>query len=148
MRIVKKMKKVLIVLSLLFIPSFVFCSNVRISLPSKSLNEQPVLPVDSNMGQTVQTDDTIFHSFLSQAISSEFGYEWLETYVLPDSRASIAEVFSTFLSENLPARNFVMSALSQNGDGSVSISVRFGSKIASFVVDGSFIVALSIKNNP
>ncbi len=142
-----KIKKALIVLSLLFIPSFAFCSNVRIFLPSQGLSKESVLPIDLDMGQTVQTDDTVFHSFLAEAISLEFSYEWLETYVHPNSRASIAEVFSSFLSENLPAKNFVMSALSYNGDGSVSISVRFGSEIVSFVVDGSFIVALSIKNN-
>lgn len=142
-----EIKKLLILLSLLALPGFAFCSNVRVSLPALSSKDQIILPVDSEIGQVVQPDDTIFHSFLANIISSEFGYEWLETYVHPDSRASIAEVFSPLLSELLPAKNFVMSSLTQNGDGSVSISVRFDSKIVDFVVDGSYLVALSVKKS-
>ena len=140
-----RMKKALIILFLFFLPSFVFCQNLRISLPALGLSSQEVLPVDSEIGQIVQPEDTIFHAFLAGAISSEFGYQWLETYVHPDSRASIAEIFTSFLSETLPAKNFVMSVLSQNGDGSVSIAVRLDSAIVDFVVDGSYIVAMSIK---
>ncbi len=140
-----KVKKFFILFSLLLIPAVGFCANIRISLPVLSSEENPVLPVDSVMGQIVQPNETVFHSFLKEALSSEFGYEWLEKYVKAESKAAISEVFSSFLGENLPLKNFVMSALSQNSDGSVSISVRFNSKVVDFVVDGSYIVAMSIK---
>ena len=146
-----KIKKFLIFLFLLLLPVFCFAENIRLSLPSLSKECNAVLPVDSEIGQTVQPDETGFHSLLSQAISTEFGYQWLETYVHSDSKASIAEVFTTFLTENLPAGDFVMSVLTQNGDGSVSISVRFGtsanSPVVDFVVDGSAIVAMSVKKS-
>ena len=140
-----KVKKFFILFSLLLIPAVGFCANIRISLPVLSSEENPVLPVDSVMGQIVQPNETVFHSFLKEALSSEFGYEWLEKYVKAECKVAISEVFSSFLGENLPLKNFVMSALSQNGDGSVSISVRFNSKVVDFVVDGSYIVAMSIK---
>lgn len=142
-----KVKKFFILFSLLLIPTIGFGSNTRISLVTLSLEQKPLLPVDSVMGQLVQPDETIFHSLLAKAISSEFGYQWLETFVNPDSKAAIAEVFTSFLSENLPAKDFIMSALSQNGDGSVSISVRINSQVVDFVVDGSYIVAMSIKKS-
>ena len=140
-----KVKKFFILFSLLLIPAVGFCANIRISLPALSSEENSVLPVDSVMGQIVQPNETVFHSFLKETLSSEFGYEWLEKYVKTESKAAISEVFSSFLGENLPLKNFVMSALSQNGDGSVSISVRFNSKVVDFVVDGSYIVAMTIK---
>lgn len=144
-------KKLLLIFSLLCIPVSAFCANARISLPALSSNKQVVLPVDCEIGQTVQPNNTVFHSLLTEALSSDFDFEWLEKYVHPDSRASIAEVFSSFLSENLPASSFVMSELSQNGDSSVSISVRFGTTsndaVAHFVVDGSYIIAMSTKKN-
>ena len=140
-------KRFVILFSLLLLPAVGFCANARLSLPALSSEEKPVLPVDSVMGQLVEPDETVFHAFLKEAICSEFGYEWLETYVEPNSKVAIAELFTQFLSENLPASDFVMSALSQNGDGSVSISVRINSTVVDFVVDGSYIVAMSIKKS-
>ena len=147
MFLVNRAKKILILFSLLLIPALGFSANSRISLPALGSEEKSVLPVDSVMGQIAQPNETVFHSFLAEVIYSEFGYQWLETYVEPNSKAAIAELFTQFLSENLPASNFVMSALSQNGDGSVSISVRINSTVIDFVVDGSYIVAMSLKKS-
>ena len=144
---VNKTKRFFILFFLLLFLPFGLCSSAKLSLVALSSEQKEILPVDGVIGQIVQTDETIFHSFLASAISSDFGYEWLETYVNPDSRAAISSVFSSFLSENLPAKDFVMSALSQNGDGSVSISARINSNIVDFVIDGSYLVAMTVKKS-
>lgn len=155
MESVNRVRKFLTILSLLLVAAVSFASdvaqNLRLALPSLALDStlgaQEILPVDGEIGQVVQPEATSYHSLLKQAITSEFGYEWLEMYVNSASRAAIAEVFTSFLSENLPAKNFVMSALSQNGDKSVSISVRFEQAIVDFVLMDSQIVALSVKKS-
>ena len=91
-------------------------------LASKHVSD--ILPVDSMVGQTADSDSSENHAALAEALSEEFSFEWLETYLAPGFRDTAAKLWSGKLSSVLPATQFVMSKGKTNADSSISISVR------------------------
>lgn len=129
-------KKRILLASAVLIVGMVCFADIRTSLPSHRRDGLGLLPVDSRIGVIVQPDASESHSFLSNALSSgEYGYEWMESFVLEASRSDVSNVLGPWLSDNLPLSGFLMSQASDNGDGSVSINVRAGDDAVCFVVE-------------
>ena len=130
-----KTKRILLVGAVLIVGMACF-ADIRTSLPSHRRDGLGLLPVDSRIGVIVQPDASESHSFLSNALSSgEYGYEWMESFVLEASRNAVSEVLGQWLSDNLPLEGFLMSQAFENEDGSVSINVRVGEDSVCFVVE-------------
>lgn len=130
-----KTKKALLSIIVLLLGMACF-ADIRTELPSHRRDGLGLLPVDSRIGVIVQPDVSESHSFLSNALSSgEYGYEWMESFVLEASRSDVSTVLGTWLSDNLPLKGFLMSQALENGDGSVSINVRSGDDCLCFVVE-------------
>ena len=110
-----------ILASLVLLP--LFCESSRDSFLN-STHRNDVLPVDSVLGQTADPEGSENHKALEKALSEEFSFEWLETYLSPSFKETAAKLWSERLSSILPAGQFVMSAARNNADESVSISVR------------------------
>lgn len=128
-------KKALLAIAVLLLGMACF-ADIRTELPSHRRDGLGLLPVDSRIGVIVQPDVSESHSFLSNALSSgEYGYEWMESFVLEASRSDVSTVLGTWLSDNLPLKGFLMSRALENGDGSVSINVRSGDDCLCFVVE-------------
>ena len=117
----KKAVFVLILASLVLVSLFSESSRDAF-LSSKHKNDS--LPVDSVLGQTADSETSEAHKVLAQAMSEEYSFEWLETYLAPSFRETAARIWSERLSSILPAEGFVMSTARNNADESVSISVR------------------------
>lgn len=128
-------KRALLAIAVLLLGMACF-ADIRTELPTHRRKGLGLLPVDSRIGVIVQPDVSESHSFLSNALASgEYGYEWMESFVLEASRSDVSTVLGTWLSDNLPLKGFLMSRALENGDGSVSINVRSGDDCLCFVVE-------------
>ena len=137
----KKTVFILILVSLVLLP--LFSESTRDTfLNSKHNND--VLPVDSVVGQTSDSLSSQNHRALEKALSEEFSFEWLETYLATSFRETAARLWSEKLSSSLPAEHFVMSTAKKNADESVSISVRLldNSTVIHFAVRDGLIEAM------
>ena len=137
----KKTVFLLILVSLVLFP--LFSESTRDTfLNSKHNND--VLPVDSVVGQTSDSLSSQNHRALEKALSEEFSFEWLETYLATSFRETAARLWSEKLSSILPAEHFVMSTAKKNADESVSISVRLldNSTVIHFAVRDGLIEAM------
>jgi len=138
---VKKTVFLLILVSLVLLPALAESSRDAF-LTSKHNND--VLPVDSVLGQTADSESSENHRMLAQALAEEFSFEWLETYLAESFRETAAKLWSEKLSSILPANQFVMSVARKNADKSVSISVRLleNSTVIHFAVRDGLIEAM------
>ena len=137
----KKTVFLLILVSLVLLPVLAESSRDAF-LTSKHSND--VLPVDSVLGQTADSESSEDHRVLAQALAEEFSFEWLETYLAESFRETAAKLWSEKLSSILPANQFVMSVARKNADKSVSISVRLleNSTVIHFAVRDGLIEAM------
>lgn len=128
-------KRALLAIAVLLLGMACF-ADIRTELPSHRSDGLGMLPVDSRIGVIVQPDSSESHSFLSNALSAgEYGYEWMERFVLESSRSDVSAVLGQWLADNLPLSGFLMSQAFDNKDGSVSINVRAGDDCVCFVVE-------------
>lgn len=128
-------KRALLAIAVLLLGMACF-ADIRTELPSHRRDGLGLLPVDSRIGVIVQPDASEAHSFLSRALSTgEYGYEWMESFVLEASRSEVSSLLGPWLSDNIPLEGFLMSQELGNGDGSVSINVRAGDDCVCFVVE-------------
>lgn len=128
-------KRALLAIAVLLLGMACF-ADIRTELPSHRRDGLGLLPVDSRIGVIVQPDASEAHSFLSRALSTgEYGYEWMESFVLEASRSEVSSLLGPWLSDNIPLEGFLMSQELGNGDGSVSINVRSGDDCVCFVVE-------------
>lgn len=111
-------------------------------LASKHVSD--VLPVDSMVGQTADSKTSKDHAALAKALSGEFSFEWLETYLAPSFKDTAAKLWSEKLSSLLPAKQFVMSKGKTNADSSISVSIRImpGDTLIHFAVRDGLIEAM------
>ncbi len=136
----KKLSALALVLIFLSLSVFGAEGSVRAFFPSTRTVGR--LPVDSTIGQTAQPDSSDVHDLVSRALASEYSFEWTETFLHPDVRGSLVSLFGTWLSENLPASEPLLSVSHRNSDGSFGLNVRVGDSCMAFIVDGDFIVSM------
>ena len=88
-------KRALLAIAVLLLGMACF-ADIRTELPSHRRDGLGLLPVDSRIGVIVQPDASESHSFLSNALASgEYGYEWMESFVLEASRSDVSTVLGT-----------------------------------------------------
>ena len=140
-RLVKSVVSFLIAASLCC--AFCFAAEpVRIFFPASRTGE-PVLPVDSVIGQTAGASSSEFHILVSKALRSPYSFEWTEKYLREDVRAALTRLYGPWLSENLPASSFLLSAVHENGDGSTGMNIRINGACFAIVVSGGQIVSVT-----
>ena len=123
----------------------VFCyaaEPVRVFFPASRTGE-PVLPVDSVIGQTVGSSSSEFHILVSKALRSPYSFEWTEKYIREDVRGALTRLYGPWLSENLPASSFLLSVSHENGDGSKGMNIRVNGACFAIVVSGGQIVSVT-----
>lgn len=146
----RRRHKAAIVAAMLIFSAYTCFADIRTDLPLLGRDGGACLPIDSRIGQTVQADSSEQHVFLSNALAAGvYDYDWMEAYVAMDSREDVSKTIGQWLSGNLPAGGALMSKSVENGDGSVSISVRIDDDVVCFVVGhlegfGFRIIAASI----
>ncbi len=131
---------------LLLVASFSLYANdsVRTYFPFLSKEATSlVLPVDSVIGQTAGSDSSETHLLLKKALGESYSYEWTQTYLAEETRASLVQLFGTWLSENLGKGGAIFSTLHRNQDGSVGINVRLNGSCMAFVLSEGRIVSMS-----
>lgn len=117
-------------------------SSPKVYFPS--LRNGSVLPLDKNMGQTVNASSSENHAFLNEALGKAFDLQWCEQYLSSETKKALTSLYSGLLSSILPSQNKVFSGFFENGDHSVSISVRFeDGKIVTFTVKDNRILAIT-----
>ena len=116
------MKKISAVLFLLIACFCVFAeeSSPRVYFPS--LVNDHLLPESASIGQI--DERTKEHAFMKEMLGKEFTYEWIVEYIPEGMRKAIIQLFGSWLAENLPMSELVMSVASENADSSVSINVK------------------------
>lgn len=114
--------------------------SVRTALPAKT--GTPMLPKDVKIGQVVSYTESPDHETLNKMLREEYSFEWTESHIAEQERPTLVKLFGSWLSQNLPATNFLMSKMSINQDGSVVINVRIGNSCMAFVLKDSMIVSM------
>lgn len=109
-------------------------NSIKVALPAKYNLQNRLLPQDAKIGNIVQANSSIYHAFLYTALSCEYSYEWTQKYISETSQKVISEIYGTYLSENLPFKNFLMSSMFENANQSISINVRNGEDVFCFVI--------------
>jgi len=140
----KQFKFVISVLVLLAI-SFTAFAEVSPKTFFPALSSNPIYPIDSYLGQTAPENSSSEHILLAEALRTAYSFEWVEEYVAPQSKKMITNLYSTLLSEMLPAKLFVFSKSYKNADNSISISVKLveTNDVISFVLDENKIINIS-----
>ena len=111
-----------------------------------SLAKTPCYPIDSDLGQCVPSDETEQHKLLAKALSEQYSFNWAESFLHPTFKKNLASVYSSLLSDILPAQSVLYSRASVNSDGTYVISVKTAEsgKIISFaIMDGKICAILN-----
>jgi len=108
--------------------------SIKVALPAKHNPQSQLLPIHSKIGSIVQVNASVYHSFLYTALSSEYSYEWMESFVSDSSKKVISEIYGTYLAQNLPFSGFLISNMFENADQSISINVCNGEDFFCFVI--------------
>lgn len=131
----------ILLLTLVFSTSFCFANDKDDYF--LSLQKKNVYPLDSDMGVLADVTTSEIHSFLYNALSQPFNFDWTETYFESKLKASLSTVYSPILSEILPASGFVMSNSIKNPDGTHSVGVKFSNgRIFTFTILDSTIAGI------
>lgn len=110
-------------------------TSINVALPSNFNLQSQILPIDSKIGSIVQANATVYHAFLYSALSCEYSFEWIDKYISGTSQKVISEIYGTYLAENLPFKEFLMSSMFENANKSISINVRNGEDVFCFVIE-------------
>lgn len=121
-------------------------TSINVALPANFNLQSQILPIDSKIGSIVQANATVYHAFLYSVLSCEYSFEWIDKYVSDTSQKVISEIYGTYLAENLPFKEFLMSSMFENANKSISINVRNGEDVFCFVIE-SFSSNSSNSNN-
>lgn len=138
------MKKIVTFVFLLVTCLYAFAdSSARVYFPS--LASEPVYPLECDLGQTVPQNKTAAHELLAKALKEPYSFDWSEQYLAPQFKKILTTLYSSTLSEILPANDFMFSRANKNADNSVSISVKFMNTdtIISFVILENQIIGIN-----
>ena len=125
--------------------SLVFSAqDLRLALPNS--NSKIQFPTDSDIGECAYSADSPAHSFLLRALSEPYSLEWSEEFLHPDYKKNITKLYSSVLSEILPAKNVLFSKAKVYSDGSEVVTAKFVGKgyIVSFALRENKIYAVLI----
>ena len=117
-------------------------TSVRTFFPA-SRTGASVLPADSVIGQTADSASSELHMLVAKALKSEYSFGWTQKYIRADVRAAIVRLFGDWLSENLPAKSFLLSVVHTNADGSCGINIRVGETCFAVVIANGQIVSMT-----
>ncbi len=138
-----RMKRLVTALMLLSLALCAFASDggVRTVLPSLA-GERPQLPIDTEIGQLGNFRDTREHEVLTGMLFEPYSFEWTERHLAQESREALVRLFGTWMSENLPASEMLISESRVNEDGSTVINVRLHGTCMAFVLRDGVIVSM------
>lgn len=110
-------------------------TSINVALPANFNLQSQILPMDAKIGSIVQANATVYHTFLYSALSCEYSFEWIDKYISTSSQKVISEIYGTYLAENLPFKEFLMSSMFENANKSISINVHNGEDVFCFVIE-------------
>lgn len=116
------MKKISAVLFFLIICFCLFAEETSPRVYFPSLVNDHLLPESASIGQVDERSKE--HAFMKEMLGKEFTYEWVVEYIPEDRRKAVIQLFGSWLAENLPMSEIVMSVGFENADSSVSINVK------------------------
>ena len=134
-------KGFLAVLMILLALSPLFAGEVRVAMP-QNRSGSPMLPVDTVIGQVADENSDGAVRKLASALREEYSFEWTQTHIAEEYRASLVKLFGSWFSETLPVSNVLFSVPYVNSDGTVGVNVRIGQVCMAFLLSGNQIVSM------
>lgn len=131
------------VLLILFAVAGLYADEIRVELP-QNRSGNPIMPVDSVIGQTADWSVNENVQELYKAFREEYSFEWTRKHIAEEARASLVKLFGSWLSEKLPVSDAMFSIPYVNADGTVGVNVRVGSACLAVLLAGNQIVSMRL----
>ena len=131
----------LAVLMIILVISPLFAEEVRVVMP-QNRSGSPMLPVDTVIGQVADENSDEAVRELASSLREEYSFEWTQTHIAEEYRASLVKLFGAWFSETLPVNSVLFSVPYVNSDGTVGVNVRIGQVCMAFLLSGNQIVSM------
>ena len=126
---------------IILVISPLFAEEVRVVMP-QNRSGSPMLPLDTVIGQVADENSDEAVRELASSLREEYSFEWTQTHLAEEYRASLVKLFGAWFSETLPVNSVLFSVPYVNSDGTVGVNVRIGLVCMAFLLSGNQIVSM------